>query len=380
MIFLDSPSTTPLDASVLDAMLPYMRASGSSGRLLAQAERSGSGAAVRSARESAAELLNCLPNEIVWTSGATEANNLAILGFAAKFEKPGRIVSQVTEHSAVLEPLRHLGRRGWDVELLPVDQLGRVSLDTLREATSKATDLVSIMWGNNEIGTVQPVAEIADLCADRGIAFHCDAAQAVGKVPVDLSQLPITMLTLSAHKFHGPVGVGALFVRDIAKRKSVASLTFGGGQENGLRPGTLNVPAIVGLAAACRLANEQMQAWAAHTTTLRLQFERCLMQELGDVLINGDTENRLPHISNIAFPGTDNEGLLAMLPEIIASTGSACHLADFAPSHVLSALNKTPQVTECSLRFGFTKDNTEDEIDTAAKMIVEAVNEFRANA
>lgn len=380
MIFLDSPSTTPLDASVLDAMLPYMGATGINRKQLGQVERSGRGTAVRSARESVAEFLRCLPNEIVWTSGATEANNLAILGFAAKLEKPGRIVSQVTEHSAVLEPLRKLERHGWDVERLPVDQVGRVSLDAVRDATSKATDLVSIMWGNNEIGTVQPVAEIADLCADRGIAFHCDAAQAVGKVPVDLSELPITMLTLSAHKYYGPVGTGALFVRDLAKYQSISPLTFGGGQEYGLRPGTLNVPAIVGLAAACRLANDQSEIWAVHTTMLRSRFESRLIQELSEVSINGDTESRLPHISNIAFPGTDNEGLLAMLPEIIASTGSACHFADFAPSHVLSALNKTSNVTECSLRFGFTKDNTDEEIDKAVKMIVEAVTEFRANA
>jgi cysteine desulfurase len=380
LIFLDSSSTTPLDLSVLEAMLPYLQANGTDGRQLSQEERSGRGIAIRKARESVAELLNCLPNEVIWTSGATEANNLAILGTAAKWDKPGRIISQVTEHASVLEPLRHLELLGWEVELLPVNEGGRVSIEDFRNALTKDTRLVSMMWGNNEIGTVHPIAEIADMCADRSIAFHCDASQSVGKVPVDLSEIPITMLTLSAHKFYGPVGAGALFIRDITRQISISPLMFGGGQEHGLRPGTLNVPAIVGMGTACELVKSHLKQWAAHTTTLRSRFEGRLMRELSEVSINGDTENRLPHISNISLFGTDNEGLLAMLPEIVASTGSACHFADFAPSHVLTALNKTPQVTDCSLRFGFTKANTEEEIDSAAKMLVQAVNEFRANA
>jgi len=378
MIFLDSPSTTPLDPSVLEAMLPHLRADGMEDRSLGQAERSGQGNVVRQARESVADLLNCLPNEVVWTSGATEANNIALLGFAAACEKPGRIVSQATEHSAVLEPLRRLEKLGWHVELLPVDVVGRVAVDQLQEALSKPTDLVSIMWGNNEIGTIQPIAEVAELCADREVAFHCDAAQAVGKVPIDLSCLPITMLTLSAHKFYGPVGIGALFIRDLAKRTPILPLMFGGGQEHGLRPGTLNVPAIVGLGAACRLATEQMATWGEHTAMLRSRFEWSLSQQLVDISINGDVGNRLPHVSNIAFCGTDNEGLLAMLPEIVASTGSACHFADFAPSHVLTALKK-PTVADCSLRFGFAKDTTEEKVQSAAAMTVQAVRDFRSS-
>ncbi len=380
MIFLDSPSTTPLDASVLDAMLPYLRMEGGNERLFGQAERSSEGAAVRSSRETVASLLNCLPNEILWTSGATEANNLAILGFAGNRQRPGRVVSQLTEHSAVLEPLRHLAKIGWDIDLLPVDQLGHVSLDALRNAVSKPTDLVSIMWGNNEIGTLQPITEIARLCAERGISFHCDAAQAVGKVPIDLAKLPITMLTLSAHKMYGPVGVGALFVKDLAKKRSIVPLLFGGGQEHGLRPGTLNVLAIVGFGAACRLASDQMAIWTERLEKVRDRFESRLFDQLQEIEINGDTEKRLPHISNIAFHGADSEGLLAMLPDIVASTGSACHYADFAPSHVLTALNKCPQVTDCSLRFGFTKDTTEREIDYAAERIAQAVSELRTDA
>lgn len=380
MIFLDSPATTPLDPFVLNAMLPYLRSTGTDGRILGTAERSATGTAARTAREFLADLLNCLPNEIVWTSGATEANNMAILGFAACCDQPGRIVSQATEHSAVLEPLRHLRRIGWDVEILPVDELGRVSLDGVRDATLQDTDLVSIMWGNNEIGTIQPIVEIATLCSERGIALHCDAAQAVGKVAIDLSALPITMLTLSAHKFYGPIGAGALFVRDLSKRNSLSPLMFGGGQEYGLRPGTLNIPAIVGLGAASQLAKANLSNWSSHTEEMRRQFESYLMRELADVSINGDANHRLPHVTNIAFYGTDNEGLLTMLPQIIASTGSACHVADFTPSHVLSALNKSPDITECSLRFGFTKDTTKGEIVQAARMIVDAVSNFLANA
>lgn len=379
MIFLDSPSTTPLDREVLEAMLPFMQQDGSFQRL-SQAERSGGGQAVRTARESVAEALNCLPNEVVWTSGATEANNLAILGFAEAKSKPGRIVSQVTEHSAVLEPLKRLKKVGWDVDLLPVDQFGRISVGDLRESLKSPTDLVSIMWGNNEIGTIQPVAEIAELCDEHAVPFHCDAAQAAGKVSIDLSQLPIAMFTISAHKLYGPAGAGALFVRELAKRRSVAPLIYGGGQEHGLRPGTLNVPAIVGLGQAFCKATENMSRWSQHTEACRERFESHLLSELPKISINGDVSNRLPQLTNIAFQGVDNEGLLTMLPEIIASTGSACHYADFSPSHVLLALKKMPDITDCSLRFGFTKDTTMSEVDRASRLIVDAVREFRINA
>ena len=378
MIFLDSPSTTPLDCEVLEAMLPFMQ-QGTSGQYLSQAERSGGGSAIRAARESVADALNCLPNEIVWTSGATEANNLAILGFADAKGTPGRIVSQVTEHSAVLEPLKRLKQVGWDVHLLPVDEFGRISLDQLRDSLGETTDLVSIMWGNNEIGTIQPIAEIAELCADRAIPFHCDAAQAMGKVLIDLSKLPIAMLTLSAHKFYGPVGAGSLFVRNRAKRINISPLMYGGGQEHGLRPGTLNVAAIVGLGEACRVSSTHMARWSIQTQAYRERFECLLVRELSGISINGDVKNRLPHITNIAFQGVDNEGLLAMMPEIIASTGSACHYADFNPSHVLNALSKRPDIAECSLRFGFTKNTTSEEVVSAVNKIVEAVNAFRSN-
>jgi len=380
-IYLDHCSTTPIDPGVLDAMLPFLRESYGNPGTPHEAVGGVVQRAIRDAREATAALLNCQANELIWTSGATESNNLAILGFASS-TPPGKrhIITQVTEHSAVLEPCRHLEANGWEVTYLPVNEVGQISIEQLRAAIVDATSLVSIMWGNNEIGTIQPVEEIANVCAERGIVFHCDAAQAAGKVQFDVEAVAVSMLTLSAHKFYGPKGAGALFVRDLAKWKPIAPRVFGGGQENGLRAGTLNVPCIVGMGAACSLALKNMSLWQQHTRGLRDRFESQLFGELQDISVNGDRKNRLPHISNIAFHGTDNESLLTMLPELVASTGSACHVADFAPSHVLDALPITRKITECSLRFGFGKDNTLEEIQSAAGSIIDAVSRYRANA
>lgn len=335
--------------------------------------------AVREAREAAAQLINCRPNELIWTSGATEANNLAILGLAEKTSKGRRhIVTQVTEHSAVLEPCRHLEAKGWQVTYLPVDSHGLIDLQQMENAITDSTSLVSIMWGNNEIGTIQPVVDIAGICADRGVLFHCDAAQAVGKVPIDVEAVAVSMLTFSGHKLYGPKGVGALFVRDLNKKQLIAPRQFGGGQEKSLRAGTLNVPCVVGMGAACTLAATNRQRWSEDTAGLRNRFESILLDRLQDISINGHGSNRLPHISNIAFHGTDNEGLLTMLPELVASTGSACHVADFAPSHVLNALPIMPKPTECSLRFGFGKENTMDEVEAATRLVIDAVQQYRS--
>lgn len=330
--------------------------------------------AVSDAREATAELINCRLNEIVFTSGATESNNLAILGQAGATRSGKRhIVTQVTEHSAVLGPCQHLEKNGWSVTYLPVDQYGQVEIQQLVEAIDDTTSLVSIMWGNNEIGTIQPVRAIAELCHNKGILFHCDAAQAVGKVEVDLTEIPISMLTISAHKMYGPKGVGALFVRDVNKQKLLAPLSFGGGQEHGVRPGTTNVPGVVGLGVACSLAKKSIPIWREDLSKLRDRFENAILMSIPNVAINGSTLSRLPHITNLAFAGADNEGLLTMLPELVASTGSACHISDFAPSHVLESLGKKPSISECSLRFGFGKDNTIGEVDIAINLICDAV-------
>lgn len=379
LIYLDHCSTTPIDPSVLDAMLPFMRESygnpgtphPSFGGVVQQA--------VRDAREAVSNLINCRSNELIWTSGATESNNLAILGLAENTPLEKRhIVTQVTEHSAVLEPCRYLETKGWQVTYLPVDQFGLIDIHQLEDALRDSTSLVSIMWGNNEIGTIQPIEAIAKICVERGIVFHCDATQAVGKVPVDLESVPISILSFSAHKLYGPKGVGVLFIRDLNKQKRIAPRQFGGGQEKLLRAGTLNVPCVVGMGAACSLALNSYFRWSEDITKLRDLFETILFDRLTQISLNGQPINRLPHISNIAFHGADNEGLLTMLPQLVASTGSACHVADFTPSHVLASLAKVPDVSECSLRFGFGKENTEQEICIAADEISKAVSRFRA--
>ena len=377
-IYLDHCATTPLDPMVLDAMLPFFReAFGNSGTphptVGGVVQR-----AIRQAREQAAELINCLPNELVWTSGATEANNLAILGYAEDVPNNKRhIVTQVTEHSAVLEPCRYLESKGWSVTYLPVDSEGLVDTNQLVDAINPATSLVSIMWGNNEIGTLQPIEMIAEICEKRGVAFHCDAVQAAGKVVIDLQSVPISILSLSAHKFYGPKGIGALFVRKLAKRAYIKPRVFGGGQEAGLRAGTHNVPGIVGMGAACTLALKNQSQWSAHTQKLRDKFEALLLGTLADISVNGSTTRRLPHVSNISFHGTDNEGLLTMIPDIVASTGAACHVADFSPSHVLTALNRSRDSVASSLRFGFGKNNTDEEIQLAVKLLVASVRSLR---
>lgn len=377
-IYLDHCSTTRIDPSVLDAMLPFLRDTFGNPGTPHPAVGGVVQQAIRLARESAAQLINCRPNELIWTSGATEANNLAILGLAEKTPHERRhIITQVTEHSAVLEPCRHLESRGWRVTYLSVDQVGRIDIQQLEDSLSYPTALVSIMWGNNEIGTIQPVEEIGRICLERGVPFHCDAAQSVGKVAIDLERIPISMLTFSGHKFYGPKGVGALFVRDLNKNQLIAPRQFGGGQEKSLRPGTLNVPCVVGMGAACALAWANQQEWSEKITNIRDRFESLLFENIQNISINGALNCRLPHISNIAFYGTDNEGLLTMLPELVASTGSACHVADFAPSHVLEALNKGPVIPDCSIRFGFGKNNSDEEIAQAATAIKNAVNLLR---
>lgn len=379
-IYLDHCSTTPIDPRVLDAMLPFLRESFGNPGTPHPAVGGVVQRAVRDAREAAALLINCRPNELIWTSGATEAINLAILGLAENTPKERKhIVTQVTEHSAVLEPCRYLEAKGWQVTYLPVDQHGMIDLQMVENAITDSTSLVSIMWGNNEIGTIQPVEEIAGICSDRCVPFHCDATQAVGKVEIDLEAIAVSMLTFSAHKLYGPKGVGALFIRDLNRKQLIAPRQFGGGQEKSLRAGTLNVPCVVGMGAACSLANDNFRRWSECTAKLRDRFESILFDRLADISINGQPANRLPHITNIAFHGTDNEGLLTMLPELVASTGSACHVADFAPSHVLASLMKARDVSECSLRFGFGKENNEEEVTIAASAVCKAVERFRAD-
>jgi cysteine desulfurase len=377
-IYLDHCATTPLDSRVLEAMLPFLLQKFGNPGTPHPAVGGVVQRAIRQAREQTAELINCLPNEIVWTSGATESNNLAILGYADAVPNNKRhLITQVTEHSAVLEPVRYLESKGWSITYLQVDSEGLVDANQVVDAITPDTSLVSIMWGNNEIGTLQPIEQIAEICENRGVSFHCDAVQAAGKVIIDLQSMPISTLSISGHKFYGPKGIGALFVRNLANRSHIKPRVFGGGQEAGLRAGTHNVPGIVGMGAACGLALQNQSQWSEHTNKLRDTFESLLLGSLDDISVNGSPIHRLPHISNISFNGADNEGILTMIPDIVASTGAACHVADFTPSHVLTALNKSRESVNSSLRFGFGKDNTDEEIQLVVKLLVASVHSLR---
>ncbi len=283
-----------MDPRVLDAMLPYMRELYGNPSTPHQSVGRVANKAVGDAREATAELINCRLNEIIYTSGATESNNLAILGRAgATGSEKRHIVTQVTEHSSVLGPCQHLEENGWRVTYLPVDVFGQVAFKQLEEAIDDTTSLVSIMWGNNEIGTIQPVRAIAELCHSRGILFHCDAAQAAGKIEINLADIPISMLTLSSHKMYGPKGVGTLFVRNLSKQKLLVPLSYGGGQEHGLRPGTTNIPGVVGMGVACSLATDNFASWQEGLSKLRDRFENAILASIPNVTVNGDPLSRL---------------------------------------------------------------------------------------
>jgi cysteine desulfurase len=368
-IYLDHHATTPVDPRVLEAMLPWFgpkfgNAASRSHRFGWEAEK-----AVELARRRVAGLAGTEPRRIVFTSGATESNNLAIKGLGAR-----HIVTMATEHRAVLDPVQ---RTGCAATVLAPCADGRLSLDELREAIRPDTGLVSIMFANNEIGTVQPVAEIGALCRERGIPFHCDAAQAFGKLPLDVEAAGIDLLSVSAHKMYGPKGAGALYVR---RGVRLTAQMDGGGHEFGMRSGTLNVPAIVGFGEACAIAAVDMADEAARLSALRDRLLAALRSALDGIRVNGTLEHRLPGNLNLAFDGVDAASLLMSIPDIAASTGSACSSATAEPSHVLRALGLSEEAARSSVRFGLGRFNTEEEIDYAAGRVVEAVKRLRALA
>ena len=389
-IYLDNHATTRLDPQVLEAMLPWLTDRYGNAGSLTHAYGREAREAVEQAREQVAEAVGATPREILFTSGATESTNLAILGSAARPGRDGgRLVSWATEHRAVLDPLEHLATRGFDVAMLGVDDhtlptAGRIRLDELAEACSEGTFLVSLLLANNEIGTIQPAAEAAAITHACGGLLHLDAAQAVGKIPVDVDSLGADFLSLSAHKFHGPKGVGALFVR---RRERVARLSprvFGGGQERGLRSGTLDVPGIVGLGAAAVLAVADLDAEAARMQALRDRLWQQLAGQIRDLQLNGPglavAGLRLPGNLNVRFGGVDGQTLLATLGEgaLAVSSGSACSSATPRPSHVLLALQLDDDQARASLRFGLSRFTTAEEIDEAACLISAAVARLRA--
>lgn len=382
-VYLDYQATTPVDPRVLDAMLPYWKEQYANPHSVEHAAGRAVEAAVEEARAAVGKLINAEAREIVYTSGATEANNMAILGagrFRRAAPKPrNRIVTLETEHKCVLECVKQLGREGMDVEFLPVRPDGLVDLDRLAAAVTEETALVSIMAANNEIGVLQPIGEIGALCRERGAWFHTDAAQAFGKVPLDVQAQHIDLLSISGHKVYGPKGIGALYVRR-RPRIRLEPLFYGGGQERGLRSGTLPAPLCIGLGEAASVASQDMEADAERLAAIRDKFLDRIMSGLPETRINGSREHRLPHNLNLTFPGVDAQELMAAVPELAMSTGSACSSAAVEPSYVLAALGLSDADARATIRFAIGRPTTEDEVLCAADRLVSAIQSQRAAA
>jgi len=376
-IYLDNHATTPLDPRVLETMLPYLQ-----GKFGNPASRSHSfgweaSKAVDVARQQVSSLIGATPDEIIFTSGATESDNLAIKGVAESRRDRGQhIITVVTEHKAVLDSCKHLEHCGFEVTYLPVPRDGLLDLDALRRALRPNTILVTIMAANNETGVLQPIAEIGSICREREIAFHTDAAQAVGKVPLNVSEQHIDLLSLSGHKIYGPKGVGALYVRKNPALQ-VAPQIHGGGHENGFRSGTLNAPGIVGLGKACVLAQNELQEESCRIAGLRNSLRDRIMTELEGISVNGSTEHRVPGNLNISFAGIEGEDLLTALDDIAVSSGAACTSDHIEPSYVLKALGLSDDLAQASIRFGLGRFTTEPEVDYAGGRVIETVRQLR---
>lgn len=377
-VYLDNHATTPLDPRVLEAMLPFFttqfgNAASRNHRFGWEAEE-----AVEKARGQIALLIGANANEIVFTSGATESNNLAIKGVAEAYRDRGdHIITQVTEHKAVLDTCKRLERQGWRITYLPVGRGGRVDVNQLRDAITDRTILISIMYANNEIGTVQPLREIGELARDKGILVHSDAVQAAGKVLINVLDDGIDLLSLTAHKFYGPKGVGALYVRRRNPRVQLAAQIEGGGHERGMRSGTLNVPGIVGFGVACQIAREVMTEESTRIRDLRDRLQARLTSELSESYVNGSLEHRLPNNLHMSFAGVDSEGLLMGLNDIALSSGSACTSATLEPSYVLKAIGLGDELAHSSVRFGLSRFTTAEEIERTASRVVDTVGKLR---
>jgi cysteine desulfurase len=377
-LYLDYNATTPCDPRVVDAMLPYFTQSFGNAASRHHSFGWQAEAAVDMARESVAQLINAQPSEIIFTSGATEAVNLAIKGVYETYSQKGaHIITCVTEHKAVLDTCKHLQKIGADVTYLDANEKGQIDLQALQEAIKPTTILVAIMYANNEIGTIGPIAEIGRIAKEKGVLFFSDATQAAGKIPVDVMKDNVDMLALSAHKFYGPKGVGALYVRRKAPRVKLTAQLDGGGHERGLRSGTLNVPGIVGLGKAAMLCTEEMEKDAMHTSRLRDKLQKALL-EIDGTSLNGDEKHRLAQITNLSFTGVESEGLLmALSKEIALSSGSACTSGSLEPSYVLKALGLSDEAAHSSLRFGLGRYTTEEEIDYTIQQVGSAVQNLR---
>jgi cysteine desulfurase len=379
MIYMDNNATTRTDPRVVEAMLPYF--SDHYGNAASRNHAFGweAEAAVDRAREQVAQLIGATPRDIVFTSGATESDNLALKGVAAMYRHQGRhLVTVATEHHAVLDPARRLEREGFRVTFLPVDQYGRVSVEQVAEAITAETILVSVMAANNEIGTLQPIRAIGRLCKERGVLFHTDAAQAAGKVPLDVEDMGIDLMSLSAHKMYGPKGTGALYVRRREPRVRLEPMLDGGGHERGLRSGTLPVPLIVGFGKACALCQEEMEPEGRRLADLRERLREGIQGRLEGVVLNGHPTERLPGNLNLSFEFVEGEALLMAMRNVAVSSGSACTSASLEPSYVLRALGVGDDLARGSLRFGLGRFTTAAEVDEVAGDVVRAVRHLRS--
>jgi len=377
-IYMDNQATTAVDPRVVEAMLPYFTEK--FGNPASRNHEFGWKAeeAVETSRAQIARLIHASPREIVFTSGATESDNLAIKGVADAYRAEGNhIITQATEHKAVLDTCKRLEQSGCEVTYLPVSKDGLIDLDELRRAITPKTILISIMHANNEIGVLQPIEEIGRLAKEKNVLFHVDAAQSVGKIPVGVEKLGIDLLAISAHKIHGPKGVGALYVRRKNPRVELSPMMDGGGHERGMRSGTLNVPGIVGLGKACELCQKEMAGEGERLRALRDKLKDAVLGQLDDTSINGSMTHRLPGNLNLSFTGLEGDALLMGINDVAVSSGSACTSATLEPSYVLRALGVSEDLAHSSIRFGLGRFNTEEEVDYVAGRVVETVKRLR---
>ena len=377
-IYMDFQATTPVDPRVLEAMLPYFRekfgnAASRNHSFGWEAEK-----AVSKARAEIASLIGASPKEIIFTSGSTEAINLAIKGAGEMYASKGKhIITSQAEHKAVLDTCKHMEKQGFEVTYLAPDSTGRISVESIRQALREDTILVTVMWANNEVGTLNPIREIGELCHERGVLFFTDGTQAAGKIPVDVEADHVDLLCLSAHKIYGPKGVGCLYVRRRKPRVRLVAQMDGGGHERGMRSGTLNVPGIVGLGAACAICEAELESSMKRSAELRDRLEARITGELDMVHLNGNREFRLPGNLNLSFPYVEGESLLMGIDDVAVSSGSACTSASLEPSHVLRSMGVGDDLAHSSIRFGIGRTTTEEEVDYVANKVVKAVQRLR---
>lgn len=376
-IYLDNNATTQVDPRVFETMTPYFLENFGNAASKSHAFGWAAEEAVDYAREQVAKIIGANSKEIIFTSGATESNNLAIKGvFEMYAAKGNHIITVITEHKAVLDTCKHLEKLGAEITYLSVAENGLIDMAQLEQAIRPTTILVSVMYGNNELGVLQPVREIGALCKKHGVLFHTDATQAVGKIPVDVIADNIDLLSFTAHKMYGPKGIGALYVRRKNPRVKVTAQMDGGGHERGMRSGTLNVPGIIGFGKACEIAIQEMESEAVRLSAMRDRLEAALLQ-LEESYVNGSREHRLPHTTNISFKYVEGEGLMMGIKDIACSSGSACTSASLEPSYVLKSLGLDDELAHSSIRFGLGRFTKDEEIDFAIDLVTKAVNKLR---